>query len=417
MAVKWIGTKFKGVRYYEHPTRKHGLKKDHYLAIRYQINGKRIEEGVGWTSERDPEDNQYWTEAKAALVLERLRGAAKYGKMEAPTRIAEKRELEEKRKEAEAAELKRLKRENIILNKYFYNSYYPDAKINKKENSYIHEETHFRLWIDPIAGQKPLKELSEFDVRRIVKKLLDAGKSPRTIQYVMATLRQVWNKARRGKIVSGDSPTKDVKIPKFDNRRQRFLSHTEADLLLETLKEKNEAIYKMTLLSLHTGMRASEIFKLTWSCVDTERGIIAILDAKSGHGRAAFMTEQIKEMFNGMKRGKNDDFVFLRKDKKPYKEIPPLFRDVIMNLKFNENVSDTRQKVCFHTLRHTMASWHAEGGTDLYILKELLGHGSITLTERYSHLSNGALQEAARSFEKKIKAASSKGSEVINFDK
>ncbi|MCE5282346.1 MAG: site-specific integrase, partial [Deltaproteobacteria bacterium] len=69
---KWISSKFKGVRFYEHPDRKHGVKFDRYLAIRYQKDGKRIEEGIGWTSERDPEDGQHWTEAKAALVLERL---------------------------------------------------------------------------------------------------------------------------------------------------------------------------------------------------------------------------------------------------------------------------------------------------------------------------------------------------------
>ncbi|MDD5524228.1 MAG: site-specific integrase [Smithella sp.] len=233
----------------------------------------------------------------------------------------------------------------------------------------------------------------------------------------MATLRQIWNKARRGKIVSGDSPTRNVKIKKFDNRRQRFLSHTEAALLLAALKEKDETVYKMALLSLHTGMRASEIFKLTWGCVDTQRGIITILDAKSGKGRPAFMTEQIKNIFNEMKHGNNDDIVFLRKDKNPYTEIPTLFRDMVTDLKFNENVSDTRQRVCFHTLRHTMASWHAEGGTDLYILKELLGHGSITLTERYSHLSNGALQEATRNFGKKVKTATNKAGQVVNFPK
>jgi len=127
------------------------------------------------------------------------------------------------------------------------------------------------------------------------------------------------------------------------------------------------------------------------------------------------MTKQIKEMFNGMKRGKNDDLVFTKKNKNPYGEIPTLFRDIITKLKFNENVSDTRQRVCFHTLRHTMASWHAESGTDLYILKELLGHGSITLTERYSHLSNGALQEATRGFEKSVKAATKKAGQVVNF--
>jgi len=106
----------------------------------------------------------------------------------------------------------------------------------------------------------------------------------------MATLRQIWNKARRDRIVSDDTPTRNVKIPKFDNRRQRFLSHVESDLLLKTLKEKDESIYRMALLSLHTGMRASEILNLTWGCIDTQRGIITILDAKSGHGRAAFMT-------------------------------------------------------------------------------------------------------------------------------
>ncbi len=268
-----------------------------------------------------------------------------------------------------------------------------------------------------MAGRKPLKDLYEFDVRQIVKNLLDAGRKPRMAQYVMATLRQVWNEARRDKLVSGDSPTRNVKIPKFDNRRQRFLSHAEADLLLNSLKEKDETIYKMALLSLHTGMRASEIFNLTWGCIDTQRGIITILDAKSGHGRAAFMTEQIKKMFNEMACGKNDDFVFLKKSSKPYTEIPKLFHKIIKNLGFNENVSDARQLLCFHSLRHTMASWHAEGGTDLYVLKELLGHGSITLTERYSHLSNGALQEATRGFGKTVKAATKKAGQVVNFKK
>ncbi len=129
------------------------------------------------------------------------------------------------------------------------------------------------------------------------------------------------------------------------------------------------------------------------------------------------MTEQIKKMFNEITHGKNDNFVFLRKDKNPYTEIPTLFRDIITELKFNENVSDARQRVCFHTLRHTMASWHAGGGTDLYVLKELLGHGSITLTERYSHLSNGALQEATRGFEKSVKAATKQAGQVVNFKK
>lgn len=416
MPVQWKGTKYKGVRYYEHPIRKHGVAKDKYFAIRYQRDGKRTEEGLGWGSELDPKDKKHWTAEKAALILADLKEVSK-GLKQGPSRLSERRQLENKQKEATKVEQERIAKENITLKQYFENTYYPDAKINKKEDSFSHEETHFRLWIDPVAGRKPLKDLSEFDARRIVKSILDSGRKPRMAQYVMATLRQVWNKARRDKIVSGDSPTRNVKIPKFDNRRQRFLSHAEADLLLKALKEKDESLYKMALLSLHTGLRASEIFNLTKRCIDTQRGIITILDAKSGHGRAAFMTEQIKKMFNEITHEKNDDFVFLRKDKKPYTEIPTLFRDIITDLKFNENVSDARQRVCFHTFRHTMASWHAEGGTDLYVLKELLGHGSITLTERYSHLSNGALQEATRGFGKTVKAAAKKTGKVLKFTK
>ena len=407
MAVKWIKTTFKGVRYHEHETRKNGIKKDQYFTIRYKLNGKDKEEGLGWASEG-------WTAAKA---YERRREIKENQKTaEGPQTISEKRSLLQKKKEAELKAQEQAEKESVTLNKYFHDTYYPDAKVNKKKTSYLHEEMHFRLWIDPIAGQKPLKDLSEFDVRRIVKKLLDDEKTPRTAQYVMATIRQIWNRARREKLVSGDTPTRNVKLPKFDNRRQRFLSHDEADKLLSALKAKDETIYQMALLSLHTGMRASEIFKLTWGCVDPERGIITILDAKSGKGRAAFMTNEIKKMFNDLERRNNDEAVFMRKDKKPFSEIPTLFRDIITELKLNENVTDNRQRVCFHTLRHTMASWHAEGGTDLYVLKELLGHGSITLTERYSHLSNKALQEATRGFEKKVKSAKKAG-KVLNFAK
>jgi hypothetical protein len=51
MAVNGKGTNLNGVRYYEHPTWKHGAGKNKYFAIRYPRDGKRIEEGIGWTSE------------------------------------------------------------------------------------------------------------------------------------------------------------------------------------------------------------------------------------------------------------------------------------------------------------------------------------------------------------------------------
>jgi site-specific recombinase XerD len=72
------------------------------------------------------------------------------------------------------------------------------------------------------------------------------------------------------------------------------------------------------------------------------------------------------------------------------------FDRVVAALGFNEGITDRRQKVCFHTCRHTYASWLVEGGTDLYVVKELLGHKTLAMTERYSHLRPDTLQAAAR---------------------
>ena len=118
MAVKWKGTNFKGVRCYEHLTRKHGVGKDKYFAIRYQKDGKRIEEGIGWTSELDPKDRKYWTAEKAAIVLAELKEAAR-GLQKGPIRLKERREIENERREQEQEEQNRLEKEAITFNDFF----------------------------------------------------------------------------------------------------------------------------------------------------------------------------------------------------------------------------------------------------------------------------------------------------------
>ena len=414
---KWVSTKFKGVRYYEHPTRKHGVKFDRYLAIRYQKDGKRIEEGIGWTSERDPEDGQFWTEAKAALVLERLKGAAKHGKTEAPTRIAEKRKIEKTRKEAEKVAQEQAEKENVTFGYYFEKVYFPTSKIGKKDESSRKETEHFKNWIDPVIGNTPLKDIKSFAVEKIKKNMLAAGKAPRSLQYVFATIRQAWNMARRDGLVMNESPTKQVKVPKVDNKRVRFLSHAEAETLLNTLQAKDKLTHDLALLSLQTGLRMGEMANLKWSNIDIDRGIITVMEAKGGEGRAAFMTKKVKVMFQAMKRRGVEDYVFTKKDGERLNDMPRIFFEVVQDLGFNNGVTDPRQKVVAHTLRHTFASWHVEAGTDLYTVKSLMGHSVIAMTERYAHLSNGTLHNATVNLEKAEKAAARKAGEVVNFQK
>ena len=80
--AKWKSTSHPGVRYREHPIRKHGAIPDKYFSIRYQHEGRRIEEGLGWASDGN-------TANAAALTLAGLKAAARNG--EGHTRLSAKR--------------------------------------------------------------------------------------------------------------------------------------------------------------------------------------------------------------------------------------------------------------------------------------------------------------------------------------
>jgi site-specific recombinase XerD len=69
-------------------------------------------------------------------------------------------------------------------------------------------------------------------------------------------------------------------------------------------------------------------------------------------------------------------------------------------------------KVCFHTCRHTFASWLVERGTDLFQVSKLLGHSTIALTERYSHLRPDTLQAAVKVLDQSQRPAG----EVISIE-
>jgi len=71
----------------------------------------------------------------------------------------------------------------------------------------------------------------------------------------------------------------------------------------------------------------------------------------------------------------------------------------VLKFRFNKGVTDPRQKITFHTLRHTFASWLAINGTPILTIKELLGHQSLAMTERYSHLSPDHKRQAVDGIE------------------
>jgi len=221
------------------------------------------------------------------------------------------------------------------------------------------------------------------------------GRSPRTIQYVFASARQVWNSAQLNGIVQGEWPCKRKKnfLPKVKNQRMRFLSDNEGNDLLAELQKRSQQLHDICLLSFDTGMRASEIFNLIWARVDLEKEQIRILDSK-GRDRVVPMNRRVKQLFERLPKGKADELVFRDRNGNRITEISNSFGRAVNELGLNDGITDRRDKLVFHSLRHSFASRLVESGVDLYHVKELLGHSTLALTERYSHLRPDTLRAA-----------------------
>jgi integrase len=412
MAAKWIKTNFPGVRYREHPTRKNGVRRDQYFTIRYKLAGKDREEGLGWASED-------WTAAKAYDRLKELKANRKAG--EGPQTLAEKREIEDTRKAMEKAEEARQEKEAITFKAFFEDTYLPQAKADKKERSVTREEGLFTVWISPAIGHFPMKDIAPFHLEKLKKNMADNGQSARSIEYALSVVRQIFNTAKRLGSFTGENPTAKVKFPKPDNGRMRFLTHKEADKLLEALKGKSADVHDMTLLSLNCGLRFGEIAALTWQDVDIERGTLTIRDAKAG-SRYAFLTEQAAAMLKDRAeekdkdKGKPADYVFTGR-KVLLDRISITFKRTVDELKLNEGIDDPRLRVFFHTCRHSYAAWMIEEGADLYTVQKLLGHKTNVMTQRYAHMSENRLRGAAKALSLALRPRKKAGQKVVNISK
>ena len=383
----------RGIRFKEHHERKNGIKPDRYFSIYYRIDGKQHEQGVGWGSEG-------MTVEKAMSILNELKGNQRQGA--GPVTLKEKRELENARKKEEARQKAIEEKENISFIDFFENVYLPVTRTSKKPLSVAKEEQHVKNWIKPAIGNLPLKELKKLHIELIKNRLLEAGRTSRTVQYVLATIRQTWNAARFEGFVSGDSPTRSVNLPKVDNRRQRYLTPDECESLLTALKPHSEHVYFISVLSLDTGMRFSEIANLERQDINIFAESLFLRDTKSGRNRTVFMTDRIKELFQKMAFGKPDELVFPNRDGQRMKHISKTFDETVEKLGLNRGITDSRYKAVYHSLRHTHASRLLESGVDIYHVKELLGHQSIQTTERYTHTRDETLKNAVKRMEEKI---------------
>lgn len=405
----WIKSKLPYVEYRVDKNRpKVGVNFDRYYRVRFKALGKLHVIVLGhWSAG--------WTEQEAYNKAEKYKANIKAGQH--PQSWKEEQEMQRAEAEAEEERQKQEAANNITFGKFWKK--YNKAQQHKTERTMLTEQSHYSLWLKPVLEHLPMRQIKPFHLEKVKKDMFDAGKSPKTVQYCFATFRQVWNTARIKDLVIGDSPTRKVKLPKFDNKRLRFLTPDEADKLLKALAKKSQQLHDMALLSLHCGLRAGEIFKMCWGDVDLNNETLTIRDSKSGKTRYAYLTEATKTLLENLNEDqKPDQYVFTSRFGEMVTEVSNSFERVVKSTGLNEGLSDRRQKVTFHTLRHTFASWLVQDGTDLYVVKELLGHHSIQLTERYSHLQPDGPKRAVKLFDqKRNQEQAQEQGKVINIQK
>ncbi|MDW7774589.1 MAG: site-specific integrase [Desulfobulbaceae bacterium] len=394
MAVQWLNSGHKGVRFYYHPTRKYKGQRDRYFAIRYQLQGKRIEEGLGWLSEG-------WTENDAVLARAEHIKNAKTG--EGPTSLQERREEARERK-AEKQRLLALEEEKKTTVSEYGKSYREWSKMHLSDRIRKVEKQTCTDYIDKYLGDRPAHSLSEIDIQRFRKKISElsprtrtkdenAKLSPRTIESILLVLGKILKYAG-----VKDRPTSKVRAPKYDNRVQRYFTKEEVEKLFAKLKEKSQVAHNQALLALECGLRAKEVFSLRKMHCDFNSGAIKIVDSKNkSKSRMVYMTPGVREiLLRQTEKKKPHELVFPTKEGAQQKYVNAVYYRVIAELELNKGIKDRRFRAGFHTLRHTFASWLIMSGrVSLYDLQKLLGHEDIRTTERYAHLAPDRLKESA----------------------
>ena len=409
MAVIWHKTNFLGVRYRKHRSRKNGVDLDRCFSIRYKIDGKDKEEVVGWASEKMDAEKAF---GMLATIRENIRKGLE------PQSIAAMRRQNEQQAEEEAKAHRLKEKAAMTFSDFWDSSYYPEAKQEKKSTTMESEYWLYTKWIKPSLGNTPLQQVDALKVKELSLHAQEAGKSAATVRYILAVISQVWNKAASQNFVQGENPVHKVKKPRKDNRRMRFFSPEEANKLLRALAMRSMDIYDSALLSLFSGLRAGEIHALTWGDIDLPNGTIFVRDPKNKHNRHAFISAEVKEMLKRRMDGQvKTDLIFPATNGKVRRWVSDTFSRVVDELGFNDSgefvvnqagerisvkIQDNRQRVVFHTLRHTFASWLVQGGTPLYTVGELMGHTTLEMTRRYSHLAPSSLKDAALSLQGKL---------------
>ncbi len=272
------------------------------------------------------------------------------------------------------------------------------------ENKYLDIKKEEKIWFEDFADQyldfhcKPnnktwetsdeikIKNLKRYFSRKYLYEItpldIEKYKSERikkvsvaTVNRDLACMKSMFNRAIEWKKAK-DNPVRQVKLFRENNQRLRYLEKEEIETLLANC---HNYLKPIVIVAINTGMRKSEILKLKWHDIDFRRDIAYLYNTKNGEKREVPMNAEVKTSLIKVRKHPQSPYIFCNKVGKSFGDIKKSFLTALTNsgiINFH-----------FHDLRHTFASHLVMSGVDLNTVRELLGHKSIQMTLRYSHLS------------------------------
>ncbi len=269
--------------------------------------------------------------------------------------------------------------------------------LDETSHKATHREDAAKLaWLQPHLSLCPLDSLTREQIAAIASiKAREA--SPATANRYLALIRAILRRARDEWEWVSETPK--INLYKEPERRVRWLTHEQAERLLQELQPHQR---HMVLFALATGLRQSNVVKLAWSQVDMARGIAWIHPDQAKAGRAIHVPlNSVALDVLRLQIGAHPERVFAYRGKPINQANTYSWRRALARA----GIEDFR----WHDLRHTWASWHAQSGTPLYVLQDLGAWKSETMVRRYAHLAPGDYARHAEAVAAPLGGATARG--------
>ncbi len=263
-----------------------------------------------------------------------------------------------------------------------------DAHLAAERGASIHTRRAYRATLHSLATHLAPRSLPEADRLALRSWLLVAGhgRSAATVQRHVAALRTFYRwLARTGAIAE---PVADaLKTPKTRRPLPDVLSVAAADAVLEApLSPRDAALLE---LAYGGGLRVSELVGLDWSDLDLVSGTVVVRRGKGGRARRVPIGPVAAQALRGL-RDAPDGPVF--RGARGARLTDRVARRIVANAGLRAGLDGLHP----HTLRHSFATHLLDGGADLRAIQEMLGHSSLSTTQRYTHVSTARLRDAYR---------------------